>query len=315
MTLPAGSTSRIATRADIDPIVAMLHAGDVLAVGEPDTPRSFVEEVFSSPFVDPAADIWVVEDADGTVVGAADVRAPEPTQSCDAFARVHPEHRGRGIGSALLALCEDRARARAGGATRVLATAEPGDPAGPALLRDRGYAHVRTFIHMQRELDDEIHPVLPEAVAFRAFRDDEREDWAAFHRVIETSFEDHFEAFSIDLDAFIRLYTEMPTWDPSLVTFAVAGDDIAGVVVSDLLDGGDLGWVDDVGVLPPFRGRGIGRALLLKAFEDLRERGCDRVRLNVDSENTTGATRLYERAGMHVHREWLVHEKALEAGG
>lgn len=315
MTLPSGYTSRIATRADIDGMLAVYHAGDAIAVGAPDTPRSFVEEVFSSPFADPTADIWVVEDGSGTVVATADVRAPEPTRSCDAFVRVHPDHAGRGIGSALLDLCEDRARVRAGGPTRVLTTAEPADPAGIALLRDRGYEHVRTFIHMQRELDDEIHPVLPEGVAFRAFRDDERDDWAAFHRVIETSFQDHFEAFSLDLDAFVRLWAEMPTWDPSLVTFAVAGDDIAGVVVSDLLDGGDLGWLSDVGVLAPFRGRGIGRALLLKAFEDLRERGCDRVRLNVDAENTTGATRLYERVGMHVHREWLVHEKALEAGG
>jgi ribosomal protein S18 acetylase RimI-like enzyme len=54
--------------------------------------------------------------------------------------------------------------------------------------------------------------------------------------------------------------------------------------------------------------------LLLRAFADLRQRGCARVRLNVDAENTTGATRLYEGAGMHVHREWRVFEKALEPG-
>jgi mycothiol synthase len=247
------------------------------------------------------------------VVATADVRAPEPKRSCDAFVRVHPDHTRRGIGSALLDVCEGRARARAGGPTRVLTTTEPADPAGLALLRDRGYEHVRTFVHMERELHDDLEAVLPEGVAFRAFRDDDRDDWAAFHRVIESSFEDHFEAFSLELDAFIEMWTEMPTWDPTLVTFAVAGDGIAGVVVSDLLDGRGLGWVSDVGVLAPFRGRGIGRALLLHAFGDLRERGCDRVRLNVDLENTTGATRLYERAGMHVHREWLVHEKALEA--
>jgi ribosomal protein S18 acetylase RimI-like enzyme len=152
-------------------------------------------------------------------------------------------------------------------------------------------------------------------VEFRAFDADRRDDWVAFHQVLETAFEDHFEAFSLDLDTFVKMWTEMPTWDPALVTFAVAGDEVAGVVVSDVLDGAGLGWLSDVGVLAPFRGRGIGRALLLRAFADLRARGCDRVRLNVDAENTTGATRLYERAGMHVHREWRVFEKVLDPGG
>ena len=316
MSLPAGYVARAATRADIDGMLAVLHTGDVASVGAPDTPRSFVEEVFSSPFSDPATDIWAVEDASGAIVACADVRAPDPRRSSDAFVRVRPDHAGRGISSALLDRCEARALERAEGeGTRLLATAEPTDPAGLALLRARGGTHVRSFLHMEGDLDDLEPPALPEGVTFRAFADDRHDDWVAFHRVIETAFEDHFEAFSLDLDTFVRLWTDMPTWDPSLVTFAVSGDEVGGVVVSDLLDGQGLGWLSDVGVLAPFRGRGIGRALLLRAFADLRARGCDRVRLNVDAENTTGATRLYERAGMHVHREWRVFEKALEPGG
>ena len=314
MNVPAGYVARAATRADIDGIVAMLHAGDVVAVGRPDTPKSFVDEVFSSPFVDPSADIWVVEDASGTIAAGADIRAPDPTQSCDAFVRVHPDHAGRGLASALLDRCEVRARERAGGPTRLLATAEPADPAGLRLLRDRGHEHVRSFLHMQRTVDD-LEPTtpVPEGVGFRAFRDDRR-DWATFHHVLETTFEDHFDAVSLDLDTFVWMWTDMPTWDPGLVTFATAGDDVVGVVVSDVLDGEGLGWISEVGVLEAFRGRGIGRALLLRAFTDLRERGCDRVRLNVDAENTTGATRLYEAAGMHVHRGWRVFEKLLGDG-
>jgi hypothetical protein len=37
-------------------------------------------------------------------------------------------------------------------------------------------------------------------------------------------------------------------------------------------------------------------------------------RLNVDAQNATGATRLYERVGMRVRREWLMYEKPTAPG-
>jgi ribosomal protein S18 acetylase RimI-like enzyme len=51
--------------------------------------------------------------------------------------------------------------------------------------------------------------------------------------------------------------------------------------------------------------------LLSSAFADLSRRGVAEVRLNVDAGNETGATRLYERAGMTLRRQWLVYEKPL----
>jgi ribosomal protein S18 acetylase RimI-like enzyme len=61
------------------------------------------------------------------------------------------------------------------------------------------------------------------------------------------------------------------------------------------------------------RGRGIGLALLLTAFGEFRRRGIPRASLSVDAESETGATRLYERAGMHVAYAWEFWEKELRA--
>ena len=61
------------------------------------------------------------------------------------------------------------------------------------------------------------------------------------------------------------------------------------------------------------RGRGIGRALLEHALGVLAARGATRVQLNVDSGNETGATRLYEAAGMIVRRWFDCYEKRLVA--
>jgi mycothiol synthase len=318
VTLPAGYTQRVATHDDIDAMLAVLHAGDVLSVGEPDTPRDFVEEVFTVPFLDPATDIWVVEDRDARVVACGDIHAVNPRLSCDAFDRVHPDHVGRGLATALLDTAESRARQRMDGAetTKLWATADPRDARAISLLEARGGRHIRSFLHMERAIDD-VAPGddVPDGVRFRPFRADDRHDWSTFHEVLEASFADHFGFESIDLATFEAMWTGFPTWDPSLVTFAEADDRVVGVVVSNVTSTSGLAWLSDVGVLPAYRGRGIAKALLLRAFADLRAKGCGRVRLNVDAENTTGATRLYERVGMHVRREWMVFEKTLEAGG
>jgi mycothiol synthase len=74
---------------------------------------------------------------------------------------------------------------------------------------------------------------------------------------------------------------------------------------------GDRGWVDELGVLAPGRGRGTGVALLRRSFAAFAGRGVRRVILSVDAENTTGATALYERAGMRVINRWDVWERLL----
>ena len=67
----------------------------------------------------------------------------------------------------------------------------------------------------------------------------------------------------------------------------------------------------DLAVSPAYRRHGLGEALLRSAFRALWQGGHTRVGLEVDSENETGATRLYERAGMAVTRRYATYEKRL----
>jgi GNAT superfamily N-acetyltransferase len=60
--------------------------------------------------------------------------------------------------------------------------------------------------------------------------------------------------------------------------------------------GGLVAWLDELFVLPEHRGRGIGRALLRRALEVAKEKGCRAVDLEVDSEHAE-AERLYRREG------------------
>ena len=64
--------------------------------------------------------------------------------------------------------------------------------------------------------------------------------------------------------------------------------------------GGLVPQIAELGVRPPWRGRGIGTALLRHSFADIARRGGSEVTLWVDSENATGAVGVYERVGMRA---------------
>jgi mycothiol synthase len=100
-------------------------------------------------------------------------------------------------------------------------------------------------------------------------------------------------------------------FDPSLWFLAFDGDQLAGVVIG-FVRGAETGWVRGLGVRRPWRGRGLGLALLQQAFAAFYGRGLRTVGLGVDAQSPTGATRLYERAGMHVTERYDTMEKILE---
>jgi ribosomal protein S18 acetylase RimI-like enzyme len=109
---------------------------------------------------------------------------------------------------------------------------------------------------------------------------------------------------------------ESSAFEPGLWFVALDGDEVVGAVCcrASTPRSEDAANVNILGVRPPWRGRGIGRALLLAAFGELRRRGIPAVDLGVDSENQTGATRLYEGVGMQTVRREEWWEKSSDRG-
>jgi ribosomal protein S18 acetylase RimI-like enzyme len=104
-------------------------------------------------------------------------------------------------------------------------------------------------------------------------------------------------------------HIDRPGFDPGLWLIAWDGDEIAGYAAAWVADDG--GFVGDLAVRTPWRGRGLGLALLIEEFRALSARGVTVVRLDVDAQNATGAVALYEKAGMRVARRFDVLEKKL----
>jgi mycothiol synthase len=218
---------------------------------------------------------------------------------------VHPQARGRGIGSHLLDLAESWARER--GLARLHAHVVNDD--GRRLVEERGHQLVRYFWRMEIDLAKEpAEPEAPAGFELRAYRpgeDDER-----LHAMHQEAFAEHWEFTPQPLQKWLKWRIERSDYSPELWRLALDGEEVAGAALC--FGERHLGWVLDLAVGSPWRKRGLGLALLRSGFGALWRRGHTHVGLEVDSENETGATRLYERAGMHVTRRYATYEKRLE---
>ncbi|GMA86894.1 hypothetical protein GCM10025868_21440 [Angustibacter aerolatus] len=96
-----------------------------------------------------------------------------------------------------------------------------------------------------------------------------------------------------------------PTRRPSSRLAAWAGDVPVGVVLGKVFSDG-TGWVAHLAVDRARQGRGLGRALLLRALRDRAAAGATRLGLAVSGANRD-ALRLYLSVGLEVEREWLTY--------
>ena len=122
--------------------------------------------MWARPRFDLETDAWVVEH-EGNAVGYAQVWA-EDEAHVSGFALVHPEHTGRGLGSALAGLIEGRSAELAAGDARLHSATIPEDVDAARLLTARGYAWARRFWHLQIEFDGpQEEAVAPHGITLR----------------------------------------------------------------------------------------------------------------------------------------------------
>jgi ribosomal protein S18 acetylase RimI-like enzyme len=307
---PAGVTLRPATEADIDPKARLLQAVDLHDEGVVEPVRPHLEDEWANPFFRPRDDTALAWAPDGALAAFATCWGSDPASSVEAWINVHPDRRGRGLGTWLLRWAETRARRYLGtpGASTLLRPVASSDD-GCRFLERAGYRHVRTFFHLSRTLDGTERPgAPPEGVTIRPYREG---DGPAMHRLLEAAFSDHFGFEAMAYHDWEVATLRAPSTELSLVFLAEHEGILVGALTAGFVE--EESWVIELGVDAAHRGRGIGRGLLERVFAELAARGRTLVKLNVDGENPSGATRLYERAGMRRGRAWHVYEKRISA--
>lgn len=309
---------RPGTPDDRDAMLALIAACETEEMGSPDPAMlDGVSALWQRSTFRWERDTWLAcaSDDGQRMLGYAHLHPVERTD-LQAFASVHPAARGRGIGTALLAHIEQRAHeqlSRFAPDERVVLQQWITAPNELAhrLLEHAEYRVVRHMWGMIIALAEEPAAASwPTGVMVRNPTDEA--DLRAAHAAYREAFQDHWGHAEQPFEDFARSSIEVDTFDPSLWFLAMDGDEVAGVVMGETLP--DRGWVNDLGVRRPWRGRGLGEALLRHTFGEFYQRGQRTVTLGVDSQNLTGATRLYERVGMRAERQYDICEKALRAG-
>ena len=253
-------------------------------------------------------DAWIVE-IDGALAGYASLTERGEEWLADGY--VHPDWFERDVGRRLVRLTEEEARARGGKPflrNAVIST----DTRARALLESEGYRTARYYYRMQIELHEPPPaPAWPDGIAPAPFEFDRDADSAK--AALDEGFADEWGHVAMEPDAW-KSYMRERRPDPDLWILVCDGDEVAAVTMCDWHRFG-LGWIGGLAVRPAWRRRGIGLAMLHEAFSRFSARGIRTVGLAVDAANPTGATRLYERAGMHVAWSAVFYEKGLARAG
>jgi mycothiol synthase len=288
---------RPATRADFPAIVDLFGAVEEAVTGKPSRLDELTVEGWLQT-ISFETNTWLLEEDDRLVAGAFAQLFDDVGNSAGA---VRPAAWGRGLGRRLLELVEERLVAE--GARRIHSWTVAGDAAADDLLGSGGFREARRFWEMEIELGAE--PPEP-SIQVDPFVE---EDAPSFHAAVQEAFADHWEHSPESFEEWWARQRRRANYDPSLWFVIRDGDEVAGVVRNEARP--PVGWVGALGVRRAWRGRGLGRALLLHSFREFRRRGLIRAALGVDAANATGATQLYASVGMHAYQENVVWEKAL----
>ena len=308
--LPNGYQVRAATEADLPELAALEAAHTKHAVGSVLRNENEIRIEWKSPTFDPQTDSQIVAAEDGRIVGWCEVYDFAPHTRFQSRLRIDPTLENGAIAKWLVQWAIERARQslpKAPADERVIMTqgAYQTTPDQIALLESAGFSYARSFLRMKIEMTDSpAAAIWPEGIVVRSMvaGDDDHAAVAA----IRDAFKDHWghveTPFEEDLEEWKQWIHEDDDFDTDLWFLAMDGDEIAGFCQCYPIVGEDpkVGLVDELGVRRQWRGRGIATALLQHAFSAFFERDKPIVELGVDSQSPTGATRLYEKAGMSV---------------
>lgn len=315
--LPQGFTSRPPRPDEIVQVYEFVRDCEIAEEGQPDETLSDVEEKWGKPGFNLETDAILVLAPDGEIAGYGFI--PDHTKpSMTMLTYTGPKFNGQGIGHFLLDYLEERL-------SREIAKFDPtwqityaswisaNNHFDREQLESRGYSQVREFWQMGIVLTEPpAGPVWPEGIEVRPMV--RGQDDLAIYEAYEETFSDHWGHIRLSFEEYCQRRFDNPKFDPSLWFLAIdnASGEIAGYSCCSVDD--SRGWVNNLGVRRPYRRSGLGLALLRYSFQQLYGRGFPEVRLVVDGQSLTGATRLYTGAGMKPVMRFVKFEKIIRPG-
>lgn len=311
--LPQAYTMRAATMDDAQSVTDLIIACDIEEFGRPEYGLEDLLAMWRREDFDLANDSHVILANDGTFAAYMDMYDRGDIIQLNNNSCVHPAHKNRGIEEWMLERAEEWAREHATDEPIVIRHVLNADaPERVARMKDWGYKPVRNAWIMQIILDECPHePQVSPGIVIRPMQlgNDEKLVW----HCIQEAFRDLWQHQDSPYAEWSALVLENANLAPDLSFLAFDCELVVGATVTMVAENG--AWIQQVGVRRPWRGRGIGLALLETIFAELYKRGIHEAGLEVDAENPSGALRLYERAGMHVYEHFTEFRKVIVGRG
>ena len=167
------------------------------------------------------------------------------------------------------------------------------------MLTRAGFAIERYYDELTVTLGNRPSVGAAEGVVLTAWDADASE---AARRVKNSAFEDHWGSVATPATSWKRMVGS-PRFQPEMSTLAWDGDDLVGVVITNLYPedwpvvGREESFIHIVAVLASHRGRGIAKAMIDRALTASAAAGLTHTTLGVDTANPTGAHALYTGLG------------------
>lgn len=293
LALPAGYAQRPLRPADAPALAATIAASELVDAGEAMIEEADLVADWSRPSRDLTADSVAVLHGDA-IVGYA-----EHLGAFRADATVHPEHRGRGLGTALAGWVAARTAERGDDVVGMPVVA---GSSGDRLLEGLGWFVRWESWLLELPAGAEIpRRALPDGYAVTAASPAQYRDvWT----VLEDAFLEWAQREREPYEDWTADIVRRPGFEPwqLRVVLDPAGTVVAAAVLQLGEDGRD-GYVARLATRRDQRRRGLAQALLVDAFARARERGATRSTLATDSR--TGALGLYLKVAMRVTSTWV----------
>ncbi len=306
--LPGGYYARAPTHDDLDELAALLVAHDQARVGkagwQAPAAREWIVSVWETPGFDVHRDAQIIIAPTGEIAAYVTLWRPDGASGYFvASPRLSPHYQSLGLDAFLLRWAESLARERAATLSSDVSAAlnswvNGPDQAAEDMLACEGFTLAQRYLRMEITMQaPPPTPAWPVGVTARPYvaGKDERAVFDLMRAAFAESDND-----DLTFEEWRREIFAPESINPSLWTLADNGAGLVGAVISraDTNDDGVIGWLEDVGVHPAWRKRGLGLAMLYHSFGVFYQRGVTRCGLTVDAQNASGARRLYERAGM-----------------
>lgn len=321
--VPSPYRTRSARLGDLDAIWRLMVEVNLAEAGTPGFGFGEIENWLTGESIVIGEDVMLVLGEADALVGVEIMDSREPFVQSYGLGGVHPDHLNKGIGTSMLEWARRQAieripKAPPDAKVKFLSVTAAEYEHSGAVMREFGLELARYFLDMEIEFDEPPPPpTVADGVVIRPF--DPEAEMREMAQLTQDGFRDHYGFVETSIDQRERRlqhYMTMTGHDPELWWVASEKERLIAFNLCEPSHEGDdgVGYVASLAVLPSHRGRGLGRALLLTAFEKFHRMGKKGAALGVDADSLTGATRLYESVGMRPGTRYALWETVLRDG-